>query len=268
MAVESAPAGIPVVPAAEIEGELIEGGTDAEVEVRFGGGAVRIVDAFDRDSGIKLQGRLNIIAEFGVGRARGPIRGLADAAEHVVGRKAAAEGDIPIGRSAAATGLSFRLGIPSAIAEAELAMSRAMAVIVVSLRMSISQVGVAGSATPWQQLHAIAAPISKRAPQMISKVPHGPVVVRRLTSTHLGELSPAKSLIRNADTNLLTWSPTIVANLQRSPKYTLILPNNLAVLGGLLGKNPCLSTAKGENHSPPRWRLCAGAHCKSLVPEG
>jgi hypothetical protein len=47
------------------------------------------------------------------------------------------------GVGAAATGLSFKLGVPSAIAEAELAMSRAMAVIVVSLRMSISQIGVA-----------------------------------------------------------------------------------------------------------------------------
>ena len=51
----------------------------------------------------------------------------------------------------------------------------------------------------------------------------------RPTSTHPSELSPAKSLIRNADTNSLAWSSTAVANLQLRFKYTLIFPKNSAV---------------------------------------
>jgi len=46
----------------------------------------------------------------------------------------------------AGAGVSFVLGVPSATAFTELATSRAMAVNVVSLRMSISQFGVAGPA--------------------------------------------------------------------------------------------------------------------------
>jgi hypothetical protein len=95
--------------------------------------------------------------------------------------------------------------------------------------MSISQVGVAGSATPRQQLHAIAAPISKSAPLMISKVPHGQIAMLRLTSTHPDELSPAKLLIRNVDIDFPGCNRTIVAIVQRWVKKTLVLPKNLAV---------------------------------------
>ena|SRR6516225_9457699 len=116
----------------------------------------------------------------------------------------------------AATGLSFKLGVPSAIAEAELAISRAKAVSVVSLRMSISQVGVAVPPPLGSNYTRIAAPISKRAPLNDLESPPRASCPAPSNLDSLGELSPPKTLIRNADTVLLTSSPAIVVNLQPS----------------------------------------------------
>ena len=83
-AVEAFPAGVPVVPSAEIERERTEGRAEAAVDVNLGGRSVRERDALARNADIVLQVLGDVVARFEIGRDRRLVIGLGDTAEDIV----------------------------------------------------------------------------------------------------------------------------------------------------------------------------------------
>ncbi len=92
---EARPARIPIIPATEVELDWTEGRADAGIAVDLRGRAVRERDALGRDAGVELEVLGGVEARLEIGRDRRLVVRLRDAAEDVIRRDAAAEGDVP-----------------------------------------------------------------------------------------------------------------------------------------------------------------------------
>src|SRR5262249_18865401 len=89
------PARVVVVPKAEIERELVEGRPEAAVEIDLGRRVIGEIDALAGVAVVELQILVDVVSQLAVGRDRGLVRGLRDAAELVVVHQRAAKGDVP-----------------------------------------------------------------------------------------------------------------------------------------------------------------------------
>ena len=94
-AIVAGAARIPVVPEADIDRELVEGGADAAVEVDLGRGAIREADAGAAEAGVELPVLVRVVARLEVGRDRGMVIRLRDAAEDVVAGDRGTERHVP-----------------------------------------------------------------------------------------------------------------------------------------------------------------------------
>ena len=92
---EAGSARIQVAPDTEVEGERTEGRADTAVDVDFGGGAIRERDALGRGADVKLQILADVVAGLEIGRHRGVVVRLRDAAKDVIVHHGGAERDIP-----------------------------------------------------------------------------------------------------------------------------------------------------------------------------
>src|SRR5262249_31613471 len=96
--VEALAAWIPVVPKAEVERDRTDGRTNAAVEVDLSRGAVRERDALARDTGIKLEVRIDIVTRLEIRSDRTLVVRLRNAAEIVIRHEGRAEREVPRGR--------------------------------------------------------------------------------------------------------------------------------------------------------------------------